>query len=71
MTAYIVHVTNKSDFRSINITVNHGVYTDLEKAKLECFLCNEQDPFRDWVVTPIELTTDSFMESVLTNKDIK
>ena len=38
MTAYIVHVSNKSDF--------HGVYTDPEKAKLECFLCNEQDPFR-------------------------
>ena len=63
MTVYIVHVTNKSDF--------HGVYTNPEKAKLECFLCNEQDPFRYWGITPIELTTDSFMESVLTNKDSK
>ncbi len=29
MTEYIVHVSHKSDF--------HGVYTDPEKAKLECF----------------------------------
>ena len=63
MTVYIVHVSRGSDF--------HGVYTDPEKAKLECFMCNEQDPFRYWYITPIELTTDSFMESILTNKDSK
>ena len=58
MTVYIVHVSYESDF--------HRVYTDPEKAKRECFVCNEQDPFRYWVVTPIEFITDSFMESVLT-----
>ena len=63
MTVYIVHVSHGFDF--------HGVYTDPKKAKLECFMCNEQDPVRYWAVTPIELTTDSFMESVLTNKDNK
>lgn len=62
MTAYIVHVSNKSDF--------HGVYTDLITAQQACYICNEEDPFRYWAVTPIELTTDSFMESVLT-KDNK
>lgn len=63
MTVYIVHVSRGFDF--------HGVYIDPEKAKLECFMCNEQDLFRYWDITPIELTTDSFMESVLTNKDSK
>ena len=63
MTVYIVHVSRGSAF--------HGVYTDLKKAKQECFVCNEQDHFRRWIVTQIELTTDSFMESVLTNKDNK
>ena len=64
MTVYIVftnHITNPEFY---------GVYTDLEKAKLECSVCNEQDLIRYWDISPIELTTDSFMESVLT-KDSK
>ena len=63
MTVYIVHLINHSDF--------HGVYTDLTTAEQACYICNEEDPFRYWDITPIELTTDSFMESVLTNKDSK
>lgn len=61
MTVYIVHVSRGSDF--------HGVYTDAVIAQQVCYTCNEKDPFRYWGITPIELTTDSFMESVLTNKD--
>lgn len=63
MTVYIVHLRNHSDF--------HGVYTDAVIAQQVCYTCNENDPFRYWDITPIELTTDSFMESVLTNKDSK
>ena len=62
MTVYIVHSRGHSDF--------HGVYTDLTTAQQACYICNEEDPFRYWDITPIELTTDSFMESVLT-KDRK
>ena len=64
MTVYIVftnHLTKPEVY---------GAYTDLEKAKSECFVCNENDPIRYWSYAPIELTTDSFMESVLT-KDNK
>ena len=64
MTVYILHLRGHSDF--------NGVYTDLTTAQQACYICNEEDhPFRYWKITPIELTTDSFMESVLTNKDIK
>ena len=63
MTVYIVHLRGNSDF--------NGVYTDLTTAQQACYICNEEDPFRYWGITPIEITTDSFMESVLTNKDIK
>ncbi len=62
MTIYIVHLRGHSDF--------NGVYTDLITAQQACYICNEEDPFRYWDITPIELTTDSFMESVLT-KDSK
>ena len=61
MTVYIVHLGNHSEF--------HGVYTDLAIAQQVCYTRNENRPFRYWIITPIELTTDSFMESVLTNKD--
>ena len=37
-----------------------------QAAQQVCYRCNEDDPFRYWDITPIELTTDSFMESVLT-----
>lgn len=63
MTVYIVHLSNHSDF--------HGVYTDLTTAQQACYTCNEEDQFRYWDITSIELTIDSFMESVLTNKDSK
>lgn len=63
MTVYIVHLRNYSEF--------HGVYTDLAIAQQVCYTYNENDPFRYWDIAPIELTTDSFMESVLTNKDSK
>ena len=63
MTVYIVHSRGHSDF--------HGVYTDVAIAEHVCHTCNENDPFRYWDITPIELTTDSFMEFVLTNKDSK
>lgn len=62
MTVYIVHLRGHYDF--------NGVYTDLIRAQQACYICNEEDPFRYWGITPIELTTDSFMESVLT-KDSK
>ena len=57
MTVYIVHLINHSDF--------HGVYTDLTTAEQACYICNEEDTFRCWDITPIELTTDSFMELTL------
>lgn len=63
MTVYIVHLRSHSDF--------NGVYTDLTTAQQVCYTCNKDNPFRYWYITPIELTTDSFMESVLTNKDNK
>ena len=63
MTVYIVHRRGHSDF--------HGVYTDISTAQQACRICIEKDPFSYWNITPIELTTDSFMESVLTNKDSK
>ena len=62
MTVYMVHLRNNHDF--------HGVYTDLAIAQQVCYTCNRNDPFEYWDITPIELTTDSFMESVLT-KDSK
>ena len=62
MTVYIVHLRGHSDF--------NGVYTDLTTAQQACDVCDEEDQFRYWDITPIELTTDSFMESVLT-KDSK
>ena len=62
MTVYIVHISKHANF--------NGVYTDLTTAQQACYICNEKDPFRYWGITPIELTTDSFMESVLT-KDSK
>ena len=58
MTVYIVHLEGNSHF--------NGVYTDLITAQQACYTCNEEDLFRYWDITPIELTTDSFMESVLT-----
>ena len=58
MTVYIVHRRSHSNFK--------GVYTDLTTAQQACYMCNEEDIFSYWVITPIELTTDSFMESVLT-----
>ena len=63
MTVYMVHLKNHANF--------NGVYTDLTTAQQACDICNEEDLFRYWDITPIELTTDSFMESVLTNKDSK
>ena len=60
MTVYIVHRRSHSAL--------NGVYTDLTTAQQACYVCNEEDPFRYWDITPIELITDSFMESVLTNK---
>ena len=58
MTVYIVHFKNHSDF--------HGVYTDISVAQQAYYTCNEEDQFRYWNITPIELTTDSFIESILT-----
>lgn len=58
MTVYIVHLRNHADF--------NGVYTDLATAQQACYVCNENDPFRYWGITPIELTTDSFIEAILT-----
>ena len=58
MTVYIVHRRSHSNFK--------GVYTDFTTAQQACYMCNEEDIFSYWVITPIELTTDSFMESVLT-----
>ena len=63
MTIYIVHIRNHSGF--------HGVYTDISVAQQACHICNEEDPFRYWDITPIELTTDSFMEFVLIKNDIR
>ena len=63
MTVYIVYCRGYSDF--------NGVYTDLTTAQHACYVCNEEEPFRYWDITTIEITTDSFMESVLTNKDSK
>ena len=63
MLVYIVHLRNQSEFE--------GVFTDLPTAEKVCYKCNRNDPFKYWDITPIELTTDSFMESVLTNKDSK
>ena len=58
MTVYIVHRRNHSDFK--------GVYTDITIAQHVCYTCNQEDIFSYWDITPIELTTDFFMESVLT-----
>ena len=63
MTVYIVHLRSHPDF--------HGIYTDILVAQQACDICNAEDLFEYWDITPIELTTDSFMESVLTNKDSK
>ena len=57
MTVYIVHLRNHSDF--------HEVYTDISVAQQACYICNEEDLFSYWDITPIELTTDSFMELTL------
>ena len=45
------------------------VYTDLTKANQVCNSISTE--FDRYGITPIELTTDSFMESILTNKDSK
>ena len=70
MTVYIVHLEGHSDFNGVYTDFN-GVYTDLTTAQQACYICNEKALFSYWTITPIELTTDSFMESVLTNKDSK
>ena len=61
MTIYIVYKYVDNTFE--------GVYTDLAKANQVCnFMDTEFDKYG---IAPIELTTDSFMELVLTNEDSK
>lgn len=43
-----------------------GVYTDLKTAEAEQKIQDDLDLHYWYDITPIELTTDSFMESVLT-----
>ena len=60
MTVYIVYKYIDNTFE--------GVYTDLTKANQVCSSINTE--FDRYGIAPIELTTDSFMEFVLT-KDNK
>lgn len=45
-----------------------SIYTDLALAQHECDSYNRINITEYYMIKPIELTTDSFMESVLTNK---
>ena len=62
MTVYIVYKYADNTFE--------GVYTDLIKANQICDYMNTE-LFDRYGITPIELTTDSFMESVLIKNDIR
>ncbi len=63
MTIYII----KNNFYEL-----FSSFTDHKLADEECASMNEStDPYVRYNVIGLELTTDSFMESVLTNKDSK
>ena len=61
MTVYIVYKYADNTFE--------GVYTDLTEANQVCNYVNTK--FNIYGIAPIELTTDSFMESVLIKNDIR
>lgn len=69
MTVYLIYQL-RTQFSTAVKTNFHGVFTDLELAKQQVDICNRDVGTTSWTITPIELTTDSFMESVLT-KDSK
>lgn len=46
-----------------------GVYTDLKAAEAEQELQDDSDPINWYDITPVALTTDKFMYSVLSAKD--
>ena len=66
MTVFILYNSMRDDINSIE-----SIYTDLVLAQHECDSYNRISITEYYMIKPIELTTDSFMESVLTNKDIK
>lgn len=49
-----------------NINSIESIYTDLALAQHECDSYNRINITEYYLIEPIELTTDSFMESVLT-----
>ena len=64
MTVYILYNSMAgNDINSIE-----SIYTDLVLAQHECDSYNLINTTEYYMIKPIELTTDSFMESVLTNK---
>ena len=65
MTVYLIYQL-RTQFSTAVKTNFHGVFTDLELAKQQVDICNRDVGTTSWTITPIELTTDSFMESVLT-----
>ena len=65
MTVYLIYQL-RTQFSTAVKTNFHGVFTDLELAKKQVDICNRDVGTTSWTITPIELTTDSFMESVLT-----
>ena len=67
MVVYILYDSMVGD----DINSIESIYTDLALAQHECDSYNLINTTEYYLIEPIELTTDSFMESVLTNKDSK
>ena len=62
MTVYILYNSMVGD----DINSIESIYTDLVLAQHECDSYNLFNTTECYIIKPIELTTDSFMESVLT-----
>ena len=65
MVVFILYNSMRDD----DINSIESIYTDLALAQHECDSYNRINTTEYYMIKPIELTTDSFMESVLTNKD--
>ena len=62
MTVFILYNSMRDD----DINSIESIYTDLALAQHECDDYNRINTTQYYMIKPIELTTDSFMESVLT-----
>ena len=67
MIVYILYDSMVGD----DINSIESIYTDLALAQYECDSYNFINTTECYRIKSIEFTTDSFMESVLTNKDSK